>query len=66
MQDARKMQAIKMVKSYSNNITIDAAVCCPKTSAMDLWDRTSWTSGCTASLRSGVPPMGKGMPMRRV
>lgn len=24
------------------------------------------TSGCTASLRIGVPPMGKGMPMRRL
>ncbi len=65
MQDARQMQALKMIKSYNNNIIISAAACCTKRITGNEMDRNRlWVSGCTASPRNGFPPMGKGMPMR--
>ncbi len=47
---------------YGNN----AVACCPKRIIGILWVGIPlWVSGYTASPRSGVPPTGKGMPMRR-
>lgn len=50
MQDARQMQALKMIKSYNNNIIISAAACCTKRITGNEMDRNRlWVSGCSFS-----------------
>lgn len=59
-----KMQALKMIKGYNNNIIISAAACCTKRITGNEMDGNRiWVSGCTASPRNGFPPTGKGMPL---
>ena len=50
MQDARQMQALKMIKGYNNNIIISAEACCTKRITGNEMDGNRlWVSGCTTS-----------------